>query len=162
MAYWNPSIRQREDLPVQHVLLRKCGDGLSDRHLPNSLVSLLKVNGYNHMALYISTWGPFGGSAPVWCVQVMLYEKELSYGVRVIRHTFYAAPQTSLDVGVQDAAYQAVLAFCQELRDLGNQQLSEMEKAYVQKIEDLQTWERVQERKIQALQDLSFTQKGII
>jgi hypothetical protein len=32
----------------------------------------------------------------------------------------------------------------------------------VQKIEDLQLWERVQERKIQALQDLSFTQKGII
>jgi hypothetical protein len=32
----------------------------------------------------------------------------------------------------------------------------------VQKIEDLQAWERVQERKISALQDLSFTQKGII
>jgi hypothetical protein len=29
-------------------------------------------------------------------------------------------------------------------------------------IEDLQAWERVQERKIQALQDLSFTQKGIM
>jgi hypothetical protein len=37
-----------------------------------------------------------------------------------------------------------------------------MERKYVQKIEDLQQWERVQERKIQALQDLSFTQKGII
>jgi hypothetical protein len=32
----------------------------------------------------------------------------------------------------------------------------------VQKIEDPQAWERVQERKIQALQDLSFAQKGII
>jgi hypothetical protein len=32
----------------------------------------------------------------------------------------------------------------------------------VQKIEDLQACERVQERKIQALQDLSFAQKGII
>jgi hypothetical protein len=32
----------------------------------------------------------------------------------------------------------------------------------VQKIEDLQAWERVQEQKIQALQDLSFAQKGII
>jgi hypothetical protein len=32
----------------------------------------------------------------------------------------------------------------------------------VQKFEDLQAWERVQERKIQALQDLSFTLKGII
>jgi hypothetical protein len=37
-----------------------------------------------------------------------------------------------------------------------------MDRKYVQKIEDLQQWERVQERKIQALQDLSFTQKGII
>jgi uncharacterized coiled-coil protein SlyX len=37
-----------------------------------------------------------------------------------------------------------------------------MERKYVQKIEDLQAWERVQERKIQALQDLSFAQKGII
>jgi hypothetical protein len=32
----------------------------------------------------------------------------------------------------------------------------------VQKIKDLQAWERVQEQKIQALQDLSFAQKGII
>jgi hypothetical protein len=32
----------------------------------------------------------------------------------------------------------------------------------VQKIEDLQAWERVQERNIPILQDLSFTQKGII
>jgi hypothetical protein len=37
-----------------------------------------------------------------------------------------------------------------------------MERKYVQKIEDLQAWERVHEWKIQALQDLSFTQKGII
>jgi hypothetical protein len=32
----------------------------------------------------------------------------------------------------------------------------------VQKIKDLLAWERVQEWKIQALQDLSFAQKGII
>jgi hypothetical protein len=106
--------------------------------------------------------GPFRGSAPVWCVQVMLYEKELSYGVCVVRHTFYAAPQTTLDAGVQDAAHQALTAFCHELQDLDNQRLSEKDKAYMQKIEDLQAWERVQERKIQALQALSFTQKGII
>jgi uncharacterized coiled-coil protein SlyX len=37
-----------------------------------------------------------------------------------------------------------------------------MERKYVQKIEDLEVWERVQEWKIQALQDLSFAQKGII
>jgi hypothetical protein len=92
----------------------------------------------------------------------MLYEKELSYGVRVVRHTFYAAPRTTLDAGVQDAAHQALISFCQELQDLNNQQLSEMERKYVQKIEDLQTWDRVQEQKIQALQDLSFSQKGII
>jgi hypothetical protein len=32
----------------------------------------------------------------------------------------------------------------------------------VKKIEDVQAWERVHERKIQALQDLSVAQKGII
>jgi hypothetical protein len=32
---------------MQHVLLRKWGDGLSVGHLPNALASLFKVNGYN-------------------------------------------------------------------------------------------------------------------
>jgi hypothetical protein len=114
------------------------------------------VNGYNHVPLYVGNEATFNGSAPVWCVQVMLYEKELSYDVRVVQHTFYAAPQTTLDARVQDAAHQVLIAFCQELRDLDNQKLSEMERKYVQKIEDLQAWERVQERKIQALQDPSF------
>jgi hypothetical protein len=48
------------------------------------MASLQKANGYNHVPLYVSTWGQFGGSAPVWCVEVMMYEKELSYGVRVV------------------------------------------------------------------------------
>jgi hypothetical protein len=75
---------------------------------------------------------------------------------------FYAAPQTTLDARFQDAAYQALLALCQELQDLDSQRLSEKEKKYMQKIEYLQAWERVQEQKIQPLQDLSFAQKGII
>jgi hypothetical protein len=87
-----------------------------------------------------------------WCCT-----RELNYGVRVIRHTYHAAPQATLD-----AAHQALIAFCQELRDHDNQHLNEKEKGYVQKIEDLQAWERVQEWKIQALQALSFAQKGII
>jgi hypothetical protein len=161
MAYWNPSISQWEDLPVQHVLLRKWGDGLSVGHLPNCLANLLKVNGYNHMPLYVGTWGLFNGSAPVWCVLVMLYNKELSYDISVVRHTFYATPQTTLDARVQDAAHQALIDFCQELWDLDSQRLSETERKYVQKIEDLQARERVQEQKIQALQDLSFTSKVI-
>jgi hypothetical protein len=140
---------------VQRVLLRKWGDGLSAGHLPNSLASLLKANGYNHVPLYVGTRGSFDGSAPVWYVQVMLYEKDLRYDIFVIRHMFYDAPQTTLDAGVQDAAHQALIAFCQELRDLDNQWLSEMERKYVQKIEDLQPWERVQEQKIQGLQDMS-------
>jgi hypothetical protein len=115
MAYWSPSICQLVDLPVQHVLLRKWGDGLSAGHLPNSLASLLKDYDYNQVPLYVGTWGPFSESAPVWCVQVILYEKELSYDIHVVRHTFDAAPQTTLDVGVQDAAHLALIAFCQEL-----------------------------------------------
>jgi hypothetical protein len=112
MAFWNPAICQQEDLSVQHVLMRNWGDGLSVGHLPNALASLLKANGYNHAPLYVGTWGPFCRSAPAWCVQVMLYEKHLSYGVHVVRHAFYAAPQATLDAGVQDAAQQALIALC--------------------------------------------------
>jgi hypothetical protein len=61
----------------------------------------------------------------------MLYKKELSYDVRVVLHTFYDAPQTTLDARVQDAAHQALIAFFQELQDLNNQWLSEIEKKYV-------------------------------
>jgi hypothetical protein len=85
---------------------------------PQYFSKLLKVNGYNHTPLYVDTWGLFYGSAPVWCVQVMLYEKELSYGICVVRHVYYAAPQATLDAGVQDAAHQALIAFCQEVWDL--------------------------------------------
>jgi hypothetical protein len=115
MVYWNPSICRQEDLPVQHVLLRKWGDGLCVGHLPNALARLLKANGYNHAPLYVITWGPFHKSAPVWCVQVMLYEKQLSYRVRVIQHTYHTAQQVTLDAGVQDAAHQAFTTLCQEL-----------------------------------------------
>jgi hypothetical protein len=128
---------------VQLVLLRKWGDGFNAGYLPNSLASLLNVNGYNHVPLYVGTWGPFSRSAHVWCVQVMLYKKELSYGVRVIRHTYHAAPQATLDARVQDVDHQALIAFCQELRDIDNQRLSEKEKQYVQEIEDLQACGRV-------------------
>jgi hypothetical protein len=74
----------------------------------------------------------------------------------VLRYT----PAT-LNAGVQDAAHQALTNFCQELWDLDNQWLSGKEE-YVYKIEDLQSWERVQEQKIQALQALSSAQKAII
>jgi hypothetical protein len=56
----------------------------------------------------------------------------------VVQHTFYVAPQTTLDARVQDVAHQALIAFCQEHQDLNSQWLSEMEKKYVHKIEDLQ------------------------
>jgi hypothetical protein len=99
----------------KHVLLRKWGDGLSARHLSNSLASLLKANGYNHVPLYIGTWGPFGGSALVRCVKVLLYEKELSYGIYMVRHTFYTAPQSTLDARIQDATHQALIAFLKNI-----------------------------------------------
>jgi hypothetical protein len=84
MAYRKPSVCQQEDLPVQHILLRKWVDELSVGYLPKTLASLLKSNGYNHAPLYIGTWGSILGSAHVWCLQVMLYEKQLSYGVHVV------------------------------------------------------------------------------
>jgi hypothetical protein len=55
-----------------------------------------------------------------------------------------------------------LIAFFQELRDIDNQRLNEKEKQYVQEIEDLQAWGRVQEQKIQSVQALSSAQKAII
>jgi hypothetical protein len=49
----------------------------------------------------------------------------------VIRHMYHTAPQAILNAGVQDAAHQALTAFCQELRDIDNQWLSEKDKQYV-------------------------------
>jgi hypothetical protein len=115
MAYWNPLVCQQEDLPAKHVLLRKWGDELSAGHLPNALASLLKANSYNHAPLYVGTFRPFCGNAPVCCVQVMLYKKQLKYGVRGIQHMYYVAPYTTLDDGVQDAVHQALTTFCHEL-----------------------------------------------
>jgi hypothetical protein len=124
---------------MQHVLLRKWGDGLIAGHLPNSLASLHKANGYNHKPLYVGTWGPFGGSAPVWCVQVMLYERiELWCSC----DSTYISRCTT---GYSRCCSSSPNSFCQELRDHDNQHLNEKEKGYVQKIEDLQAWERVQE-----------------
>jgi hypothetical protein len=109
-----PSVYQQEDLLVQHVIMRKWGDGLSAEHLPETLASLLKMNDYNHAPLYVGTWGPFYGSAPVWCVQVMLYEKQLSYDVHVVQHLYHAALQATLDASVQDVANQALTTISQE------------------------------------------------
>jgi hypothetical protein len=98
---------------VQHALLRKLGDGLSVGHLP----SLWRAQGewLQSCTPYVGTWGPFYGSAPVWCVQVVLHNKQLSYGVCVVQNMYYDAPQATLDAKVQDVAHQALTALCQEL-----------------------------------------------
>jgi hypothetical protein len=44
---------------------------------------------------------------------------------------YYTTPQATLNAGVQDAASLALIALCQELRDLDSQRLSEKEKEYV-------------------------------
>jgi hypothetical protein len=104
---------------------------LSAGHLPKTLARLLKTNGYNHAPLYVGTWGTFHESVPLWCVQVMLYEKKLSYGVCVVQHAYYTAPQATLDTTVQDVGHQALIALYQELQDLDSQRLGEKEKQYV-------------------------------
>jgi hypothetical protein len=86
---------------------------------------------------------------------------QLSYGVLVVWHTYHAAPQGTLDAGVQDATRQGLTTICEELRDLDNRRFSEKEE-YVQKTKDLLAWARVQERKIQALQALNSAQKAVI
>jgi hypothetical protein len=48
-------------------------------------------------------------------VQVVLHDKQLSYGVCVVQNMYYDAPQANLDAKVQDVAHQALTALCQEL-----------------------------------------------
>jgi hypothetical protein len=64
-------------------------------------------------------------------MQVILYVKQLNYGVHVVQHMYHATPQATLDAGVQYATHQALTALCQELRDLDNQQLRGKEKEYM-------------------------------
>jgi hypothetical protein len=66
-----------------------------------------------HRHMWTISW-----KCPVWCVQVMLYEKQLSYDVHVVWYTYHTTPQATLYAWVQDAAHQALIAFCQELQDL--------------------------------------------
>jgi hypothetical protein len=84
-------------LPTQDMVIELCSDGLSVGDLPKTLAELLKSVGYNHAPFYHGTWGPTLGVEPVWYVQVALYEKHLSFGVLVIRHTYYAAPSASFN-----------------------------------------------------------------
>jgi hypothetical protein len=86
-------------LPSQDVVIELCSDGLSAGNLPNTLAKLLKSIRYNHAPFNLGTWGPVLRGEPVWYVQVVLYEKHLSFGVLVIRHTYYAAPSASFNDG---------------------------------------------------------------
>jgi hypothetical protein len=74
---------------------------------------------------------------------------------------YHAAPQGTLNAGVQDATRQGLTTICEELRDLDNQRFSEKEE-YMQKTKDLLAWVRVQEQKIQALQAMNSAQKAVI
>jgi hypothetical protein len=85
---------------------------------------------------------------------VALYEKHLSFGVLVICHTYYAAPSASLNEGIQDAAHQAIMVLCEEIRqECRDKQVRRITEKYTQKHEDLQAWGRSQEMKILELRD---------
>jgi hypothetical protein len=87
-------------LPAQDVVIELCSDGLSASNLPKMLTELLKSVGYSHAPFYLGTWGPVLGGELVWYVQVALYKKHLSFGVLMIRHTYYAALSASLNDGI--------------------------------------------------------------
>ena len=107
--------------------------------------------------------GPIHGGEPVWYVQVALYEKHPSFGALVIRQTYYATSSATFNDGIQDAAHQALGAVCEEIRqDRHDKQVRRINEKSTQRIEDLQTWGRAQERKIQELQVLNATQEAII
>jgi hypothetical protein len=102
-------------LPAQDVVIELCSDGLSVADIPKTLAELLKSIGYNHAPFYLGTWGPTLRGELVWYVQVALYEKHLSFGVLMIRHTYYATPSTSFNDVIRDAAHQALVALCEEI-----------------------------------------------
>jgi hypothetical protein len=150
-------------LPAHDVVIELCSDGLSAGDLPKTLTEVLKLVGYNHAPFYIGTWAPVLGGEPLWYVQVALYEKHLSFGVLVIRQSYYATPSATFNDGIQDAAHEALVAACEEIRqDRHDKQVRRINEKYTQRIKDLQAWDRAQERKIQGLQEQSATQVAII
>jgi hypothetical protein len=110
------SASEHATLPVRHVIWELCSNGMDAGAVPQLVTRLLKSNGYNHAPLYICTWGPINGSDPIWCVQVHLYEKQLSYGVHEIHHIYHTTPRATLNAGIQDAARQALSVLHEEIR----------------------------------------------
>jgi hypothetical protein len=145
-------------LPTQDVVIELCSDGLSAGNLPNMLAELLKSVGHNHVPFYLGTWGPILEGELVWYVQVDLYEKQLNFGVLVIRHTYYTASSVSFNDGIQDVGHQALVALREEIhQEHHDKQVRRITEKYTQKLEDLQDWGRSQEMKIQELQDQNAT-----
>jgi hypothetical protein len=64
-------------------------------------------------------------------VQVALYEKDLSFGVLVIRHTYDSALSTSFNDGIRDAPHQALVALCEEIhKDCSDKQVRRITEKY--------------------------------
>jgi hypothetical protein len=64
---------------------------------------------------YLGTWGPTLGGEPIRYVQVALYEKHLSFGVLMIRHTYYATLSATFNDRIRDATHQALVELCEEI-----------------------------------------------
>jgi hypothetical protein len=136
-------------LLVQDLIIELCSNRLSAEDLPKTLARLLKSVGHNHAPFYLGTWDPTLGGELVWYVLVALYEKHLSFGVLMIRHTYCAASSASFNDGIQDATHQVLVALCKEIhQDHHDKQVRRITKKYTQKLEDLQAWGRSQEMKI--------------
>jgi uncharacterized coiled-coil protein SlyX len=81
----------------------------------------------------------------------------------MICQSYHATPSATFNDEIQDAAHQALVVLCEEIRqDLHDKQVIRINENYTQRIEDLQAWDRAQERKIQELQDQNATQEAII
>jgi hypothetical protein len=100
MAQKEISACEQATLLAQDVIQELCNDGMDVDTVPQLLLSLLKLNGYHHAPIYVCTMGPINRSPPMWCVQVHLYEKQLSYGCREIHHIYYTTPWTTLNAGI--------------------------------------------------------------
>jgi hypothetical protein len=72
---------------------------------------------------------------------VALYDKHLSFGVLMIRHTYYANLSATFNDGIQDVARRALAALCKEIcQDHRDKQVKRVTEKYTKKLEGLRAW----------------------
>jgi hypothetical protein len=88
-------------------------DGLEARKIPKMLWKMLQELGYEKQPEYFGTQVTYGGSEPVWHIQVYIFTPEpliRVYEVEKVHATI--ASRRSFHAGICDAACQAYMVIC--------------------------------------------------